>query len=603
MTQVLVSRFTEIAAAYAGKPAIILPVDGDAHTVTYADLDRRRLEIADALIRSHRVAPGDSVGLLQSQQTDTLAAMLGIITIGANYVPLDPELPQERLNFILKDANVRLRLTAEQQASDCWVQISSLQGQPRTFEDVTPETCVYIMYTSGSTGMPKGVMIPHRAVYRLVVDTDFMNLDCETRFLQLAPQAFDAATIEIWGPLLNGGTLVMYPEKVADPETLRNVLTSQKVNALWLTAALFNQFVSRWPDVLDSVDTLLFGGERASVPHVRAAFERYSGTTLINGYGPTENTTFTCCHTVCAGDVADGASDLPIGLPISGTKVKIVDPEGNPVPKGATGELLAGGAGVALGYLNRKELTSASFFTDEHGERWYRTGDLASEREDGAILYFGRMDRQLKISGHRIEPGEIEAAIMAFAEVRNTYVIAKETPKGDVKLVAYIVGEVDKAELRTQLGEELPHYMVPSVFVAIDELPVTKNGKVDTASLPNPFEDAPKVDTLPDGGELANMIASIWAEAVSGLALTSFDENFFDVGGTSMDMLRIKEMLDTHLARDIPAVSLFTYPTINKLAAHLSQDDDSPSSTSDIQDRARQRRQNLARRKKTKQTV
>ena len=367
---------------------------------------------------------------------------------------------------------------------------------------------------------------------------------------------------------------------------------------MWLTGALFNQFVSRWPCVLDGVDTILFGGERASVPHVRAAFERYSNSTLINAYGPTENTTFTSCHRVTQSDVVDGASDLPIGRAIAGTNIKIVNDKGDVVAKGEPGELLTGGSGVALGYLNRDELTAATFIVDEDGERWYRTGDLASEREDGVIRYLGRIDRQLKIAGHRIEPGEIEVAIMNLAEIQNVYVSAQETPGGELKLAAYVVGKLDQAELRKQLALGLPAYMIPSAFVSLEDLPVTTNGKIDTANLPNPFSVDKPVQLSREDSDLTNAIAAIWAEVVSGLALSSFDENFFDVGGTSMDMLRVKDMLDTYMQRETAAVTLFTYPTINKLAAHLAQSGEEKSASTRIKERARKRRQQLSRRAK-----
>lgn len=602
MTDDLITTFARIASTYNDRTAIILPAAESVYTLTYGELNQRRLAIATALSNQHHVARGDRVGIVQSQQPDTIAALLGILSLGASYVPIDADLPEERISFIRRDAGITLCLRSDHDAYLDAIPISTLAGAPREFARVEPEMCAYIMYTSGSTGEPKGVMVPHRAVHRLAVATNFMRLDSSTRFLQLAPQSFDAATLEIWGPLLNGGVVILYPEKLVDPNTVQRMVQSHKVNAMWLTAALFNQFVSRWPEALEGLETLLFGGERASITHVRAAFERYPNTTLINGYGPTENTTFTCCHKVTAKDVGPDATDLPIGTPISGTAVLVVDEYGNKVAAETPGELLAGGRGLALGYVNRDDLNREKFLTDSDGNRWYRTGDLACERHDGVVLYLGRIDRQLKIDGHRIEPGEVEVAILKAADIREVHVVARETP-GEKRLVAYIAGgfepgQFDKLALRHQLAQTLPTYMIPSVFVTLDELPVTANGKVDVARLPSPFPAGASSSRPLTGTDLANSIASVWRSVVSGLVLDSFDENFFDVGGTSMDMLRVKEQLDSNLLQEIPIVTLFTYPTINKLAAKLARDANDlgvsdGSNRDSIEKRAQQRRKKL----------
>jgi amino acid adenylation domain-containing protein len=600
----LVSRFEKISAACAGRVAII-EASTDAGrsdaAYSYSALDKRRLEIATALIDKHGVGPGDRVGLVQARRFDTIAAMLGIATVGANYVPLDPELPVDRRRFVLEDADVRVILSAESGPAvgdfPGSLPLEELHGEPRAHSSPGGPTPLYVMYTSGSTGTPKGVVVPHRAVYRLVVATDFMVLDRQTRFLHLAPQSFDAATLEIWGPLLNGGTCVLYPDGVFDPGNLEAVVSKHRVSALWLTATLFNQVVVQRPVALGQLNTLLFGGERASVPHVRQASRLWPGTTLINGYGPTENTTFTCCHRVRARDVDEQSQEIPIGKPITGTIVRIVDHDLVDVAAGATGELLAGGDGLADGYLNRAELTAERFFFDANGKRWYRTGDLVSQDKEGVVHFRGRADRQLKIHGHRIEPGEVEATLLADERIKNAHVLAVKTPAKDQKLVAYLVGEFDRATLQQRLAQALPRFMVPSVFVGIDELPTTANGKVDVAALPNPFAGNESVPAAATGEGMARLVAATWQNVVPGIALESDDDNFFDVGGTSMDMILVRDALERQLATSISLVTLFQYPTVSKLATHLDNLDGGHAPAGSARERAAQRREQLARRR------
>ncbi len=605
----LVSRFGEIATAYADSVAVIeasmSPGQPDA-AYTYGELNKRRLEIASLLVDEHQVEPGDRVGLMQARRFETLAAMLGIATLGACYVPLDSDLPAARQSFVMQDSNIRLLLSAEpqaqRQAAPGAIPIKNLRNKdigngPATRNAAESDSSLYIMYTSGSTGTPKGVVIPHRAVHRLVVATDFMTLDRHTRFLHFAPQSFDAATLEIWGPLLNGGTCVLCPDGVFDPNSLEALVSKHSINAMWLTAALFNQVVDQGSATLGQLDTLLFGGERASVPHVRRAQRLWPETTLINGYGPTENTTFTCCHRVCRRDVDEQYREIPIGKAIAGTTIRVVDENLAEVPTGIRGELLTGGEGLAHEYLNQAELTATRFILDSDGERWYRTGDLVSADDEGVIHFHGRADRQLKVHGHRIEPGEVEAALLADARIRNAHVRSVKTPQDDQKLVAYLVGTFDRGALRERLARALPRYMVPSVFVGMDALPTTKNGKIDTAALPDPFSGSDTTPAAVTGDDMTRLVAATWQNVVSGIALESFDDNFFDVGGTSMDMMLVRQALERQLATSIPLVTLFQYPTVSKLADYLDTIGKPEFAADSVRDRAAQRRKQLARRK------
>ena len=310
--------------------------------------------------------------------------------------------------------------------------------------NVQPKDLAYIMYTSGSTGTPKGVAIPHRAVVRLVKETDYASFSPNETFLQLAPISFDASTFEIWGPLLNGGKLVVMSPALPTLEEIGRAIRDHGVTTLWLTAGLFNAMVDERLDDLRPLRQLLAGGDVLSVSHVRKALNALKNTRLINGYGPTESTTFACCHTIDANAPLESA--IPIGKPIANTTAYILDSNLQPVPIGASGELCIGGDGLARGYWRREELTAEKFVADpfsrEPGARLYKTGDLARWRSDGVIEFLGRVDNQIKLRGFRIEPGEIEFALKQQPGVRDSVVIAREDLPGEKHLVAYVVGSV-----------------------------------------------------------------------------------------------------------------------------------------------------------------
>src|SRR6185369_12504794 len=463
----------------------------------YAELAARASRLAQRL-RGQGVGPDMPVAICLERSPLLIVALLAVLEAGGAYLPLDPAYPRERLSLMLDD----LLLITEEGFAGLFEGLSADTGRRIVLDRLAadeepssrhvlppdlPDSLAYILYTSGSTGQPKGVAVPHRAVVRLVRETGYSSGEV---FLHQSPITFDASTLEIWGALLNGGRLVLAPPETPTLAALAALLERQHVTTLWLTASLFHQMVDDQLDGLRPLRRLLAGGDVLSPTHVGRLRAALPGLRLINGYGPTENTTFTCCEVVTG---TGGA--VPIGRPVANTEVFVVDGEDRAAPIGVAGELVAGGAGLARGYWRRPDLTAERFrphpFAASPGERLYHTGDRARFLADGRLDFLGRTDRQLKIRGFRIEPAEIEAALAAHPEIREGVVIASAEPGpgGGKRLVAYLVardGAPSSTTLRFWLRERLPDYMVPQIFVTLAELPVTAHGKIDRAMLPAP---------------------------------------------------------------------------------------------------------------------
>nr|BFE70491.1 hypothetical protein GCM10020092_037920 [Actinoplanes digitatis] len=350
-----------------------------------------------------------------------------------------------------------------------------------------PERLAYVAFTSGSSGEPKGVCIPHRAVLRLVRGAHYARLGPGERMLRLSPLAFDASTLELWGALLTGATLEAYPGALPAPSELGEFLIDREVTVAWLTAGLFRLFVDFAPNALGGLRQLLTGGD--VVPHEHAArlLTRHPGLTITNGYGPTENTTFTTTHSISRPEEVDGP--LPIGTPVPGTRVYVLDESARPVPPGEVGELYAAGDGLATGYLRDQAETRRRFgrFSPDVPERLYRTGDLVRRDPAVRLHFLGRADDQIKLRGYRVEPGAVRAAILAHPGVRDALVFATGTDSADKRLVAAVVPDgtypLDPAVVRSMLADRLPGYLVPTLWAVVDRLPVTANGKVDRQAL------------------------------------------------------------------------------------------------------------------------
>ncbi|HTJ31253.1 MAG TPA: amino acid adenylation domain-containing protein, partial [Acidobacteriaceae bacterium] len=552
-------------------PDAIALIGADA-SLTYAELNEKANQLARFLQKSG-IQPGDRVAVSLERSLEVIVSLIAILKAGAAYVPVDPAYPASRLTFLIEDSAAKVLLTQRSIAATLpALKLTSIlldQDWPAIALEATinvappahtPDSLAYVMYTSGSTGNPKGVLVPHRAVLRLVKNSTFASFSSDEVFLQLAPISFDAATFEIWGALLNGAKLVLGPAGRITPEEIGQVIAQHGVTTAWLTAALFHLIVTEHLDVIRPLRQLLAGGDILSVAHTRKVCEELPHIRLINGYGPTENTTFTCCHTITVDSLAGGT--VPIGKPITNTRAYILDANLKAVPPGVTGELYAAGDGLALGYLNTPDLTREKFVevTLETGatERLYRTGDLARYRStnaDGTIEFLGRGDTQVKIRGYRIELAEIENALersplvrAAVVAVRTDWKTANDAP-GDKRLAAYVIPASGKAsevsaelvpELRKYLQEQLPDYMQPAAVMLLDSFPRTINGKVDRRALPAPaaeqlvrsrsivYPKTPEQETL----------AAIWS-SVLGVKEVSIEDTIFELGGDSLLIFRI----------------------------------------------------------------
>lgn len=566
--------------------------------LTYGELNARSNQLAQALI-GLGVVPDAPVAIALERSFEMIVALLAVLKAGGAYVPLAPEYPAERLAFMIEDSGARIlitrhalrqRLPQTVEHTLCLDAESAVITQRPTTNPncpVSPDHLAYVIYTSGSTGKPKGVLIQHHSVVRLVKNTNYVGITPSDVFLQLAPISFDAATFEIWGALLNGASLVVFPPHTPDVEELGAFLRRHGITTLWLTAALFHLMVDQQIKSLSGVRQILAGGDVLSASHVRKLLPSLSqGHVLINGYGPTENTTFTCCHRMDATTVIN--HHVPIGKPINNTQVFILDQHIHPVPVGSPGELYIGGAGLARGYLNRPELTAEKFianpFSDEPGVRLYKTGDLARYRPDGAIEFLGRIDHQVKIRGFRIEPGEIETALTAHPGVREAVVIAQSEEGGDKRLVAYVVPTAvpwpTSGELRSFLRASLPDYMTPSAFVFLDALPHTPNGKVDRKALPQPDTSAGREDPTGDshanpGNLLELHLLRLWRKAI-GHSDFGVHANFFSMGGHSLTAASLAVEIEQLIGHPVPIASFFQAQTVASFAELLRSRHDEP---------------------------
>lgn len=556
--------------------------------LTYKELNDRANQLANYL-KNAGVEPEGLVGICFERSVEMVVALLGILKAGGVYVPLDPSYPKERLRFMLEDTRAEIVLTDESLHPSLppvkgrvicldrdWKEIAK-HPQVNLSTLSAPESLAYVMYTSGSTGVPKGVEVRHRGIVRLLFGVDYAQLDAGKTFLHLAPISFDAATFELWGPLLHGGKCVLFPGTVPSSGELGEVLKKNHVDTLWLTTALFDTVIDEGPDALSEIKQLLIGGEALSVTHVRRALALLPNTQIINGYGPTENTTFSCCYRIPS-QMEDNISSIPIGRPIGNTQVYILDSHVNPVPIGVTGELYIGGDGLARGYWDRPELTEEKFianpFSDDSTSRLYKTGDLARYLADGNIEFMGRLDNQVKIHGYRIEPSEIEAALAQHRAVQNSVVMQREVAPTDKRLVAYVVlrenATVEGKQLRAYLKEKLPDYMVPSAFVFLDSLPLTVSGKVDRRALPAPDGSRPDLAEayLAPRNGTEELLAKIWAEVLK-LERIGIHDNFFDLGGHSLLATQVASRIREALRIELPLRAMFETPTVAGLSNHI----------------------------------
>jgi len=564
--------------------------------ITYGELDLVSNQIAHYL-RKQGMQQGEKIGICLERSPEVIYSMLAIAKIGACFVPLDPQSPKERFDFMIADTEIKTILTQKSlqpKIQDCavkllyldqlWAKITQYPTEPLQAIGC-PQDLFYVMYTSGSTGNPKGVCITHQNVARLVINSNYAKLNSSETFLSFAPISFDASTFEIWGSLLNGAKLVLFPPILPSLEELGEYIQQRQVSTLWLTAGLFHKMADGPLHYLQQVRQLLIGGDILSVPHVRKAQASLPNTQLINGYGPTENTTFTCCYPINI--ITDSQKSIPIGKPISNTQVYILDPNLQPVPVGVPGELYTGGAGVSRGYLNQPKLTKQSFipnpFSSTSKDCLYRTGDLAKWQPDGNIEFLGRIDNQIKIRGFRIELGEIETCLHQHPSIRETCVLAQDTSQGEKKLTAYYIPKLRQQLtvkiLRKFLRTKLPDYMIPSAFVELDSFPLTSNGKLDRKALPEFQERSIDLGTdfLAAKNTWEKLLEKLWCDALD-LPQVGTQDNFFDLGGGSFQLIQVFSHLPQEVKNQVKIIDLFQYPTICSLARLLEEKQGSAAS-------------------------
>ncbi|MFD8673979.1 amino acid adenylation domain-containing protein [Streptomyces seoulensis] len=540
-----------------------IAVEHEDVTLTYEELNTRANRLAHQLI-GLGVIPDQPVGLCLPRSVDMIVCLLGILKAGGAYLPLDPGYPAERLAYVVDDAEARVVLTDKEHAAafaGTAAQVllrnesESTGGTtepPVTDPEVpaTAEHLAYVIYTSGSTGTPKGVAVTHRALARLVKGADYVELGPGEAHLQLSPLSFDASLIELWGSLLNGGTLVLPPSGLPFPDQLKAALQRHRITTLLLVSPQLHVAAEQFPEELARVRQLLVGGDVLSPASAASLLPYLDDTRFLHVYGPTECTLFATWKPIEAVDT--GRPTIPIGRPIANTQAYVLDEDLNPLPAGVAGHLWLSGDGLAREYLGRPELTRECFLPDPFGppgSRIYHTGDLARWLPDGDLEFLGRSDDQVKIRGYRIELGEIDVALAAHPDIRSVATVVRDDAPGGRALAAYLVGDrhPDDAELRAHLGSRMPAFMVPAAFVWLDAIPLTTNGKVDRKALPKPefgggggLEDRSR-------SSLEKQILGTIAETL-GLRAVGAEEDFFDLGGNSLLLVD----LFTHLEKLLP---------------------------------------------------
>ena len=594
-------RIDEVFSARAQAHPTARAISDETCTLGYGELDERANRVAH-LLRARGVRPRDVVALCTARSVDMAVAILGIFKAGAAYLPLDPSYPAERLALLIADCAVSLVVATTAPDAfalpagltlvtldDCAAALAAQPaGAPPCPTGATD--LAYIVYTSGSTGRPKGVAAPHRAVVRLVQNTNYLAIEPGHRMLQISPLTFDGSTIEIWGALLNGAELVVVPtDTVLAPGGLYAAIRARGLTTMFITTALFDQLIDDRPETFAPVIDLMVGGEAMSVGRVRRALAHGAPRRLLNVYGPTEGTGLSAWYLVRA--VPDDCARIPIGYPVANTTLYVLDGALAPVPAGVPGELYVGGEGLADGYVGRPALTAARFmpdpFGDRPGARLYATGDVVRARSDGAIEFLGRVDDQVKIRGHRIEPGEVEAVLAQHPGVAAAVALVRERSSGVKELIAFATGRAgapapSPAALHRWLGDRLPPYLVPSALALLDAFPVNTHGKVDRgalaarATLPPP-EPAGRPGASPEAPNddqtataTATAIAQIWRELLEIQAVGPHD-NFFRSGGTSLQVMQLIARVHHRFGVALAVGQVFGAPTVAAMAGAVDR--------------------------------
>ncbi len=561
----------------ARTPDALAVVEGDA-ALTYARLVSSARALA-AHLRTHGVRPGDRVALLMRRSARTVVAQLALWWAGATCVPLDPAHPRPRSEAMIADAGVTLTV-----GEGKLLEAASLTGPVLALPEETPlpdssapvpepgaDAAAFIMFTSGSTGRPKGVSVPHRAVAELLSEPTYVILSPRDRVLFHSPMTFDASTFEVWGALANGAAVVVCTADRPSLEDLARHVERHGVTVAFLTTALFHRLAARRSRMFSVLRSVVVGGEALSAQHAGQVLEAFPWLELVNGYGPTETTTFATAHRVTG---ADCEGPVPIGRPVAGATAHVLDDGGRPLADGARGELWVGGSRLAHGYTGRPDLTAERFVDHPELGRLYRTGDLVAVRPDGALDFHGRTDDQVKVRGFRIEPGEVEHALRGQPDVDDAAVTVHRPGPDDTRLVAFVVaapGPVPRpGALRDRLAAVLPAHLVPDEVTVVDGLPLTPSGKVDRRALAGLGGQgeavAPAVPLTP----LEQAVAGIWSRALER-EITRPDADFLDQGGHSLLALVVTDDLREELGVDMALADFFAAPTVAAQAALVEQ--------------------------------
>jgi len=578
----IIELFTEQVESGPDKTAVLFK----DKVLAYKELDEWSNRLGHYL-QSKGVKEEIMVPVCIPRSLEMMAAILGILKAGGAYVPLDPAYPAERIGFMLSESNSPVLLTTSEYAEqlhkerpdmelicmDEMTAVLSLQHTNPVQNHLTADNLAYVIYTSGSTGKPKGVMVNHRNVTSLVMHPNYVSLKDTDAILSAGSLSFDATTFEYWGMLLNGGRLVLSPENsLLDTDVLKQELYDKQITVLFITTGWFNQLVDTDISVFAKLSAILTGGEKMSEKHVERCRNAYPHIKISNIYGPTENTTFSLSYPI-SGKVLNMST--PIGRPLNNRTAYVLDAVQQLVPVGVVGELYVGGAGVSRGYLNRPELTEERFVPHPFraGEKIYKTGDLARWLADGSIEYLGRVDDQVKVRGFRIEPGEIESVLRQSILVNQAVVIAKTADNGYKRLIGYIVpaGIFDRDGILDYLKNRLPEYMIPSLLIELEKLPITTNGKIDKKALPDPDSSNISVNeyVAPRTGT-EQKLADIWKELLD-MEKVGIHDNFFESGGNSLLAIHLISVIRKGLTADLAISDIFDYPTIASLAVVLDQ--------------------------------
>lgn len=577
ITMESIQSIVRIFLDQANKNKHKIAVISENNYITYAELSNRSTNFAKHL-QSENIGENTMVGIVMRPSIEWIIGLLGILKAGATYVPIDINYPKDFMNYIIEDCRIKaivstndLKQILPTSTQNIYIDNSKFSNYSElTLRNVNllKDRLAYVMYTSGSTGKPKGVIVSHENVVSLVKNTNYLNLGVNDRILQAGSTVFDATTYEIWGALLNGVTLcIVNKSNLLNIDYFERTLLNKQITKMFITTAMFNKLIDLNSRIFNSLNSVMVGGETLSLKHINVFLDKNPETALFNVYGPTENTTFSTYFPI----EKQYSSNIPIGKPITHKSAYIVDINNRPLPVGIKGELLLGGKGLSLGYLNQPELTDSKFIEVPwlENEILYKTGDNAKWLSDGNIEFLGRSDFQVKINGFRIELGEIEYHISTYKSIKESIVKCYESDSGEKTICAYYVSDnqVEISEIKEYISEKIPSYMIPSFFIKLDEMPLNINGKIDKDLLPNPeieFEE----NITPPTNETQKKLVEIWNEIFDSEKI-GIDTNFFDLGGNSLKIVSLMQETKNTFGLNVSLKVFYSVPTIKELALYI----------------------------------